>query len=41
MSPLGTQRINSNNMYHCDLPILPECNDDKSSSTCPNGYVCR
>jgi len=40
--PLGTQRKLSNNMYHfCDLPILSECNDDKSSTACPNDYICR
>ncbi len=40
--PLGTQRKLSNNMYHyCDLPILSECNDDKSSTACPNDFICR
>jgi hypothetical protein len=33
--PLGTQRILSNNTYHCDLPILSEC------ISCPKGYICR
>jgi hypothetical protein len=40
--PLGAQRKLSNNIYHyCNLPILSECNDDKSSTACPNDYICR
>ncbi len=39
--PLGTQRILSNNMYYCQLPVVYECNNEKSIATCPNGYICR
>jgi hypothetical protein len=42
LTPERCRRIcRISNQIHCDLPILSECNDDKSKSTCPNGYICR
>jgi len=40
--PLGTQRVLSNNMYHCDLPIS-ECSNNNNTLliTCPKDYICR
>jgi hypothetical protein len=39
--PLGTQRILLNNMYHCQLSVLSECNHEKPIANCPTGYICR
>ncbi|CAF1594031.1 unnamed protein product [Rotaria sp. Silwood1] len=38
--PLGTQRIYSNNIYHCELSKLIECNSQISIKTCPQYYIC-
>ncbi len=39
--PLGTQRILTNNIYHCQLPKLIECNTNFLTTICPNGYICQ
>ncbi|CAF0899752.1 unnamed protein product [Rotaria sordida] len=39
--PLGTRRIYSNNIYHCELPKLIECDSQHSITTCPKHYICQ
>ncbi|CAF0734216.1 unnamed protein product [Adineta steineri] len=39
--PLGTRRILSNNIYHCELPILSECDTNLSRITCPKNSICQ
>ncbi|CAF4261277.1 unnamed protein product, partial [Rotaria sp. Silwood2] len=39
--PLGTRRIFSNNIYHCQLPKLIECDSQLSITTCPQNYICQ
>jgi hypothetical protein len=39
--PIGTQRILSNNLYQCELPVSSECSHNESVVTCPKDYICR
>lgn len=39
--PLGTRRILSNNIYHCELPKIVECDSNLSIGTCPKNYICQ
>ncbi|CAF2189048.1 unnamed protein product [Rotaria magnacalcarata] len=39
--PFGTRRIFSNNIYHCELPKLVECDNNLSIGNCPKHYACQ